>query len=185
MSKTPAPLKNTSRKSRIVPVFGAAVILLALGVFLFRDALTPTPGAVTMDNDSQPLADPFRHDGQVVFSSQAGSRIAEIEVEIADRDEARTQGLMGRTVLREHRGMLFLFNESEPRSFWMANTPLPLDILFVGDDFRIVKIHHNTRPFSEQSLESGAPARYVVEVNGGYCARHGISEGDRIEWRRR
>ena len=185
MSKTTAPSKNAPHKNRIVPVIGVAVLLLALGVFLLRDAFTPTPGNAPMDNNSQPLHDPFRHDGQVVFSSQSGARVAEIEVEIADRDEARTQGLMGRTVLREERGMLFLFDDAEPRSFWMVNTPLPLDILFVGEDFRIVKIHRNTRPFSEESLESGAPARYVVEVNGGYCVRHGVSEGDRIAWRRR
>jgi uncharacterized membrane protein (UPF0127 family) len=185
MRKTTPATRNPARSNRILPVIGVVLLLLAFGAYLLKDAFVPTVKQSPMDSSTESPSDPFRHDGQVVFSSQTGARLSEIAVEIADRDESRTQGLMGRTMLQEDRGMLFLFDDSEPRSFWMANTPLPLDIIFVGPDYRIVKIHRSTSPFSEESLESGAAARYVVEVNGGYCARHGVSEGDRIEWRRR
>jgi hypothetical protein len=78
--------------------------------------------------------------------------------------------------------MLFLFPNAEPRAFWMVNTPLSLDILFVGPDRKIVKIHPDTTPFSDASLPSGAPAQYTIEVVGGFCAEHGIQEGDDVEW---
>jgi uncharacterized membrane protein (UPF0127 family) len=78
--------------------------------------------------------------------------------------------------------MIFLFENNRPRSFWMANTPLSLDILFVNSDLEIVRIHRNTTPFSQESIESERPAKYVVEVNAGYTLRHDITEGHRIDF---
>ncbi|HJY81023.1 MAG TPA: DUF192 domain-containing protein [Candidatus Binatia bacterium] len=102
-------------------------------------------------------------------------------MEIADTIQKRSFGLMYRRDLPELHGMLFLFPREEPLSFWMKNTPLPLDIIFIDTAHKIVSISQNTTPFSEQPLPSGSPAQFVLEVNGGFCQRHGIAAGDRVD----
>ena len=74
---------------------------------------------------------------------------------------------------------------SSDLSFWMANTPLPLDIIYVNAAREVVTIQRNTVPYSEESVPSTRPATYVVEVNAGYADRHGIAEGDRVQWSRK
>ncbi|MGD8427004.1 MAG: DUF192 domain-containing protein [Balneolaceae bacterium] len=113
----------------------------------------------------------------VSFLSSKGDTVSVLNVAIADDESERSEGLMDVRNLPESKGMLFIFDHSEPRSFWMANTPLPLDIIFVNENFEIVRIHHNAQPFSEKSLPSGKPAKYVIETNGGYCVSHDIQEG--------
>jgi hypothetical protein len=89
---------------------------------------------------------------------------------------------MYRKELPEMSGMLFLFPREEPLSFWMKNTILPLDIIFIDAARAIVSIAQNTTPFSENPLPSGSPAQFVLEVNGGFCQRHGVAVGDRVEF---
>lgn len=76
--------------------------------------------------------------------------------------------------------MLFIFQKEEPRSFWMANTPLSLDIMFVNADKEIVRIHHSTPPFSHENFKSGVPAQYAIETNGGFAVAHDIREGMKV-----
>ena len=76
--------------------------------------------------------------------------------------------------------MLFLFPREEPLSFWMKNTPLPLDIIFINAAHTIVSIAQNTTLFSEKPLPSDSPAQFVLEVNGGFCQRHGVAVGDQV-----
>jgi uncharacterized membrane protein (UPF0127 family) len=89
---------------------------------------------------------------------------------------------MYRNDLPEMQGMLFLFPREGPLSFWMKNTPRSLDIIYINSAYTIVSIARNTTPFSEEQLPSGKPSQFVLEVNGGFCERHGISEEDRIEF---
>jgi uncharacterized membrane protein (UPF0127 family) len=103
-------------------------------------------------------------------------------VEIAETPQKRSFGLMYRKELPEMSGMLFLFPREEPLSFWMKNTILPLDIIFINTAHTIVGIARNTTPFSEKPLPSGGPAQFVLEVNGGFCQRHGVAVGDRVEF---
>lgn len=84
--------------------------------------------------------------------------------------------------LPKSKGMLFIFENDQPRSFWMANTPLPLDIIFVNAEKEIVRIHHSTQPFSEKSFPSEKPAKFVIETNGGYCIAHDIQEGMKVSF---
>lgn len=107
--------------------------------------------------------------------------VSTIEVAVADDNRSRSEGLMNVMELPENTGMLFIFDNEQPRSFWMANTPLPLDILFVNSELNIVRIHRNTRPYSQESIQSEEPARFVVEVNAGYTLEHDIREGMRID----
>lgn len=100
-----------------------------------------------------------------------------IEVALADNDQERAAGLMDVRELAPNQGMLFIFPTEEPRAFWMANTPLPLDMLFINEAGEIVRIHRDTQPFSEQQYPSEKPAKYVLEMEGGYCVDHDILEG--------
>lgn len=130
------------------------------------------------------LAPNFTKQGEVTFYSQNGTPIITIDVEIADTDEKRELGLMGRPTLEDNQGMLFLFEREHIASFWMKNTILPLDMIFINSYGTIVTIHENTTPFSEQTYTATAPTLYVVEVNAGFVARHSIRVGDRITWQR-
>lgn len=76
--------------------------------------------------------------------------------------------------------MLFLFPREAPQSFWMRNTPLPLDIIFISATRTIVSIAANTTPFSETPVPSDSTAQFVLEVNAGFCQQHGITIGGRV-----
>ena len=118
---------------------------------------------------------------EVILHRQTGEPI-HVRVEIADTPEKRQLGLMYRKDLPPDHGMLFLFPRETPQSFWMKNTVLPLDIIYINTARTIVSIAKDTTPFSEQPIPSGQPAQYVLEVNAGFCERHGIVSGDRIEF---
>jgi uncharacterized membrane protein (UPF0127 family) len=119
--------------------------------------------------------------GQSVALRPEGGPPVPIRVEIAATPDARELGLMYRDTLAPDAGMLFVFPRREPVSFWMKNTKLPLDIVFIADDGEIVAIHANTKPFSEAPLPSVKPVRFVLEVAGGTCAAHGVKQGDRVD----
>lgn len=127
---------------------------------------------------------PFREDGNLVFLRAEGTPIDTIRIEIADTDSARTRGLMQRTGLPPRSGMLFIFDRQERQSFWMANTPLSLDMFFVDRDSQIVSIKKYTRPLSPESVVSDAPARFVIETPAGYADSRGITESARVTWDR-
>ena len=102
------------------------------------------------------------------------------QVEIADNDATRERGLMDRRFMAADHGMLFEFDREAPVSFWMKNTYIPLDMLFIRGDGRIARIAENTEPLSERNIPSGAPVRAVLEVIGGTAKKLGIAPGDRV-----
>jgi uncharacterized membrane protein (UPF0127 family) len=99
-------------------------------------------------------------------------------VELALSPEQQQQGLMYRRAMAADAGMLFVFDTIRPASFWMRNTLIPLDMLFVAADGRIADIHERAVPLNEESIVSKAPVRAVLELNGGTVARLGIKPGD-------
>jgi uncharacterized membrane protein (UPF0127 family) len=105
-----------------------------------------------------------------------------VRVEVVDTPDSRARGLMYRRDLAADAGMLFIFEAESDQHFWMKNTPLPLDMIFVGANHKIVGIVADARPFSTNSLSVGAPSQYVVEVHAGFCAAHGIAAGDTVEF---
>ncbi len=123
-------------------------------------------------------------EGEVTFLSKDDRRrLAKIEVEVAKDTTKRQQGLMYRSYMDEDKGMIFIFEREDMQAFWMKNTILPLDILFIDSKGAINAIHKSTTPYSEKSLPSKLKSQFVVEVNAGYCDRHGIKEGDLIEYK--
>lgn len=105
------------------------------------------------------------------------------QVEIADDDQEREMGLMNRDTLAERQGMLFLFPDARERAFWMKNTHIPLDIIYISKSGEVISIQKNTLPMNETPLHSFGPAVAVLEINGGQADVLGIKQGDRITHR--
>ena len=102
------------------------------------------------------------------------------QVEMAVTPEEKEHGLMFRRELPEGQGMLFDFQFDQNVAFWMKNTYIPLDMLFIRADGRILRIAENTEPMSERNIPSGGPVRAVLEVIGGTAKKLGIAAGDRV-----
>ncbi len=138
---------------------------------------------------SDPRPDSSKPEGRVLeypdrlsFLDENGEVVTTIRYATADDPEERNQGLMDVRYMPEDAGMVFFFETEEPQSFWMANTPLPLDIMYVNSDSVIVSIYQNTTPFSQTTLPSGEPAQYVIETNGGFSITHDIREGMKVRF---
>ena len=105
-----------------------------------------------------------------------------MKVEVADTPDARAHGLMYRRDLSADAGMLFVFSTASEQTFWMKNTPLPLDMIFIGSDRHIVGIVADTRPFTTNPLGVSTPSQYVLEVNAGFSAKHGVTTGNGVDF---
>jgi uncharacterized protein len=125
--------------------------------------------------------DAGRPPARVVIETAAGQRHA-VTVELARTEPERVRGLMQREKLAPDAGMLFLFDESEDHSFWMKDTLIPLDMIFVDEGGRVVGVVERAEPLTLSAREIGAPSRYVLEVNGGWAAAHGVRAGDRVRF---
>lgn len=102
-------------------------------------------------------------------------------VEVVDTPESRAQGLMYVTELADDAGMLFDFKEERPVSFWMRNTFIPLDMIFVGADGIVKNVHVNARPHDPTGIPSDGPVQFVLEIPGGRSVEIGLKAGDRME----
>lgn len=103
-----------------------------------------------------------------------------LKVEIADDDQERMRGLMFRKEMGEKEGMLFIFDHDSAVPFWMKNTYLALDIIFISSQKEIVDIIQNAQPLSEELIRPNAPYRWALEVNGGFAKKYNIETGDRV-----
>lgn len=174
--KKTRPEAKSGRNKYLVP--GIIVVIIAAVIFMLiprKDQPLETPVPETPKYE-------FKKEGIVIFASPDGKSKVRIDVEIADTEYERTLGLMYRTGMTEMQGMLFVFPLEQPLSFWMKNTIMPLDMIYINSKREIVKIHKNTTPYSEQSYPSVEPAQYVVEVIAGFSDRHNIQPGDKVFW---
>ncbi len=120
-------------------------------------------------------------DPRVVITTKGGGKIT-LRVEVADTPSERQLGLQYRQELKENQGMLFLFPEEGPRSFWMKNTPISLDIIFIDGRQRVVGIIHEAVPFETQSLSIASPSQFVLETRGGLARHGGVAVGDSVRF---
>lgn len=164
-------------RKHFVTVALALVALAAIALILprfFGSSKTEQIVEITPD-DIQ-----FTKDGELsIFKKD--SLIQTIDVEFAKNEMERSLGLMYRSAMDEHQGMWFIFPEEAPRSFYMRNTEISLDIIYLDKDKKVVSIAKNARPYDETSLPSEKPAMYVLEINGGLADKWGIDKGDRVE----
>jgi uncharacterized membrane protein (UPF0127 family) len=111
-----------------------------------------------------------------------GKPRATVTVEVASTGPQREVGLMFRKHLDDNAGMIFVFPDAAPRNFWMHNTPIALDMIFADSAGRVTGIVANAEPYSDKLLGVAGNAEYVLEVNGGFCAKNGIKPGDKMDF---
>lgn len=156
--------------------FAAAAIVMLAG------CSPQTQAEVSPTVENQPGVHPVSGLEVVPLTIRSGEEVHRFQVEVAASPEEQSRGLMFRTELGENEGMIFPNEVPAPRSFWMKNTPLPLDIIFIGPDRRIRNIAANTTPYSTDSVSSVGLVINVLELRGGRAAELGIAPGDPVEW---
>ncbi|KAF6248007.1 hypothetical protein C6990_00755 [Nitrosopumilus sp. b3] len=122
---------------------------------------------------------------KAILSIQSKNSMILVEAEIADELQEQIKGLMFRQDLDWGNGMLFVYESEKKRSFWMENTLIPLDMLFIDTDFRIIDIKENVQPCKTEtcpSYPSKLPSKYVLEVNAGFVMMNNIEIGDSVMW---
>jgi uncharacterized membrane protein (UPF0127 family) len=119
---------------------------------------------------------------QVPLTIQSGGKTRRFTVEVARTPQEQATGLMNRSSLAPDRGMIFPYEPAQPVGFWMKNTLIPLDMIFIGPDGRILNIEANTVPMSLEPVYSAGPASGVLELAGGRSAELGIKPGDLVKW---
>jgi hypothetical protein len=155
---------------KILPV----ILVIAIAVyFIFSNLLKKN------EQDQEYL---FRKDGILTFFDSTNVIKTNLEIQIADNEFEEDLGLMYRKQMDENKGMLFICTNSQIQTFWMRNTFIPLDMIFVNPDKRIVTIQKNTKVLCDSTYSSTAPAQFVIEVDAGFCDRHNIKVGDKVNW---
>ena len=168
--------KHSTKKAVDKKYYMIAGVLVAVIIILFV-----YPGILNKKN-SEEVYYMFQKDGELTISDSTNARKTVIDIEIADTDYERQLGLMKRVSMEEKQGMLFIFPADAMQSFWMRNTLISLDMIFINSNKEIVTIQKNTKVLSDQSYPSSAPAKFVLEVNGGFTDKYKIVVGDKINW---
>jgi uncharacterized membrane protein (UPF0127 family) len=170
--------KNGNLKRKYIKVIMAWIAtILAAMVLYFMIGKKP-------DNKSLDTAPVFKKQGELTIQKKDGKSIVTIDIEIADDEGKREIGMMGRSVMEERQGMLFILQEEQMATFWMRNCVLPLDMIFINKVGEIITICKNTTPFSDQTYSATALTLFVLEVNSGFTDKYDIKVGDRISWKR-
>ena len=135
------------------------------------------------DKPAQEITTPqiqFKKEAEVYLVKPEGDTIQHLDIEIADDDYQRETGLMYRKSMAEDRGMLFIFEDEQPRGFYMKNTYIPLDLIFLDSRNKIVSIAKNAKPEVLETIPSEVPAQYVLEVNAGMADLWNLQVGDSL-----
>ena len=134
------------------------------------------PPAKPVDSPAAPV------EASVVLLTTPGHDPVRVDVEIANTDELRRRGLMYRQNLAPDAGMLFLFQNDEVHQFWMKNTLIPLDMIFIRKDGTVAGVVENAEPKTLTGRSVSKESRHVLEVNGGFAKLHGIGEATRVSY---
>lgn len=148
-------------------------IIIGFGIFLVNKQMKPNRDTSTSQTSNNE---------QLIVQTNKIQLVTLETIEIADSSAEHQTGLQNRKDLCDNCGMLFVFKSEEPRTFWMKDTSLSLDIIFIDQSGEVVSIAENTTPLSTNPLyKSEKPARYVLEVNAGWSKKNSISKGDSID----
>ncbi|MBX9759171.1 MAG: DUF192 domain-containing protein [Beijerinckiaceae bacterium] len=156
-------------RSRVTLAWGGA--LLALLAVVQLPPVSPALSQAALSTPPQQLE-------RLTITTASGEH--NFQIEVARTDEQRARGLMFRRFMPEDRGMLFDFKIEQPVMMWMRNTYIPLDMIFISRDGRVINVAEDTEPLSERTIASAAPAFAVLEVNAGVARKIGLKAGDRI-----
>ncbi len=176
-AKKPQPTKQNKKQRSMLIILLVLLVPAAIGLIFV---------SIPTFSKQKKMTEPrFNHEGYLSFyKAQQQDPVLEIDLEFADNQYELEKGMMWRRSMKENQGMLFIMPSTEIQSFWMLNTYISLDLLFIDDDLNIVTIRSNTTPESLDQISSDQPARYVLEVLGGFAERHNIAVGDRVSFHR-
>ncbi len=170
----------------------ALVMFVALGVGGWScagdgslNSQTQTPvsaGEAGQHEPSTTTTSPLQKDETRVRVHASGGEAAEVVAEIADDREERSQGLMHRENLPRDRGMLFVYEVEGNYAFWMKDTSIPLDMIFIDKAQRVVGVVERAQPHTTEPRSVSSPSRYILEVNGGWAEEHQVTIGDRVDF---
>lgn len=173
--------QRTKRKNLLLRTLLLLSIITAVLILSIRPNFKNEPS----NNSNRRSGIEFKKEGELTFYKKDGDqKILKIDIEIAQDDNERALGLMHRYKMSDSTGMLFIMDREEPQSFWMRNTYISLDIIYLNKELEIVKIQKYTQPLTDDPIPSIKKSKYVVEVIGGFCDLNSIDEGDYIKYER-
>ncbi len=187
-SKSKRGIQGNHQPRSSKTVLYSILLLVVMAIMIGLGKINKRPGGTKKQEKamfSNPLPNSgFTKEGELELFNPDGKVVVKLDIEIADDDAQTTKGLMYRRSMEEKQGMLFIFPNIEERSFWMKNTYIPLDLIFLDENKVIVHIHEGAQPKSEASVPSLKPAKYVLEVNEGFSAKYFLEVGGRMEFLR-
>jgi uncharacterized membrane protein (UPF0127 family) len=142
----------------------------------------PQPAAPQPASAAPDVAKPAAPAGPAVVLMPPGADPVSVRVEIARDEDTRRRGLMFRQRMDEDAGMLFLFERSQPLTFWMHNTYMPLDMIFIEPSLRVLGVVENAEPMTDTSRAVPGQSQYVLEVNAGWSRRHAVQKGTAVRF---
>lgn len=154
---------------------------LKLSSFLLFSALLFSCGEDTKEQEVETPEIEFKKEGELQVLKN-GNVTRKVDIEIADTPYEWETGLMYRESMEDDQGMLFIYPNAAERSFYMKNTYIPLDIIFMSSDTIVVSYKDNAIPRDESSIPSNAPAQYILEINAGKRADWNITTGDKMRF---
>ncbi len=179
--------KQKSNSRRIIAIILLAVLVLwiVFTVFPTENRRSEKPASGSSPAAKKAYEPKFKKEGELFFiDTNSADTIKSIDIEFADSPEKIQYGMMYRKTMNDNMGMLFLMGEERRQSFWMKNTYVSLDIIYVNSKGEVVSIQKNAEPLSEKSLPSEGPASMVLEVRGGFSDTYGIGKGTKITFNR-
>ena len=185
--KTPQPEQQRSiMKTKGARLYTIIILTIVVPTIIIIGLIKLLPADKTSTVTGHPagvyVPPEFHNQGSLSFQKPEGKTIITLDMEVADNGDERQTGMMRRDTMPDNESMLFIFEDESERSFWMSNTMVPLDIIFINSKHDIVSIQKNAIPYDESHYWSGAPAKYVVEVRGGFCDDYNVDVGDKVNW---
>jgi len=183
MAKKKRRQRNDPKRNWMVGILIFAMLAFVLTQIPWNNFTNSTTKKTTT-NTSQTtkstttLDKAFAPESAVTITDADGKEIIKVDIEVARTKAERDLGLMHRRKLPDHGGMLFIMDTEKLQSFWMRNTYIPLDIIYVNAKKEIVHIAENTTPLSDNPVPSIFPAKYVLEVNAGFSKAYGLTKGN-------
>jgi uncharacterized protein len=160
----------------------ALIVVAALAGCQHTDEASARGPAQELEAPVRAQAPAQRKERPEVVLTPEGKPSVRVTVEVVSTPPRIRRGLMFRSHLGADRGMLFLMGRVADHSFWMKNTLIPLDMIFIAEDMTVAGVVENAEPQTLESRTVGKPSLYVLEVNGGWAARHGVGPGTRVEF---
>ena len=135
-------------------------------------------------NTVKPIEINFNKEAEFVFI-KGNDTLVNLDVELAESDYEHQTGLMHRDSMNLKQGMLFIYKDERPRpTFYMKNTQIPLDLIYINSDHQVVEINKNAKPYDENPIGAKQPAQYVLEVNAGFANQFNITDSLRVSFRK-